>query len=257
MEHFELLSAFEHNPTGILLTDSQGIVTYINPSGCRLLGIESEKLTGSSIYRPVWSFSHENGSDFKSEEHPVCRLLEGETEVMKVVIGAFNEKQDRFCWIMVSAFFVGPQDDVSFEKAAIVCFMEDVTALKMAADSLVQSNERFERIFNEGPLPMALLGSDFRFMRTNEPFREMVGYSEEELSVMTFKEITHAEHVSADMEAVKKVLYGIIPNYHTEKRYLRKDKSVVWGALTLLAIHDQAGHFVHFLGLVKPIPGHS
>jgi PAS domain S-box-containing protein len=257
MEHFELLSAYEHNPMGILFTDSQGIITFINPSGCRLLGFKSEKLIGSSIHKPVWGFFHEDGSDFKPGEHPVCRLLKGETEGMKVIISAFNEVQDRFFWVMVSAFFVGSKDNVSLEKPAIVCFMEDISALKIAADSLVQSNERFERIFNEGPLPMALLGSDFRFMRTNEPFREMVGYSEEELSAMTFMEITHDEHLAADMEAVKKVLYGIIPNYRTEKRYVRKDKGVVWGALTVLAIHDQTGHFVHFLGLVKPLPGHS
>jgi len=124
---------------------------------------------------------------------------------------------------------------------------------KQAEEALRESEEKFRRIFDEGPLGMTMAGEDFRFMRVNAAFCRMVGYSASELTSLTFKDITHPDHLSEDSEFVKQVFNGEIPRYHTEKRYVRKDKETIWGALTLSAIRSNDGQFLYFLTMIEDI----
>ena len=122
-----------------------------------------------------------------------------------------------------------------------------------AEETLRDSEERFRRIFEDSPLGMAISDPYYRFIRANDALCRMLGYTEKELTALTFKEITHPDHVAADAEAVGKLLHGEIPSYRTEKRYIRKDGTEVWGAVTLSAIRDKSGRFLHFLAMVEDI----
>jgi PAS domain S-box-containing protein/putative nucleotidyltransferase with HDIG domain len=120
-------------------------------------------------------------------------------------------------------------------------------------ETLRESEERFRQIFEESPLGMAMSDPYFHFIKANRAMCRMLGYSEKELGALTFKEITHPDHVTADADAIKKLLHGEIPSYRTEKRYVRKDGEVVWGALTVSAIRDKKGQFLYFLAMVEDI----
>ena len=63
--------------------------------------------------------------------------------------------------------------------------------------------------------------------RLQERIFRLLGYTEEELTSLTFKDITHPEHAADDTLHVNDLLSGKIPLYRTEKRYVRKDKGVV------------------------------
>ena len=47
--------------------------------------------------------------------------------------------------------------------------------------ALQESEERFRKVFEEGPLGVGLLGLDGRIQHVNRRFCEMLGYSEEEI----------------------------------------------------------------------------
>jgi len=51
----------------------------------------------------------------------------------------------------------------------------DVTELKQADEALRESEERFRNIFEEGPLGLALVGKDYRFVKINAALCQMVG----------------------------------------------------------------------------------
>jgi PAS domain S-box-containing protein/putative nucleotidyltransferase with HDIG domain len=118
---------------------------------------------------------------------------------------------------------------------------------------LRDSEERFRRIFEEGPIGMAMSDPFFRFVRANAVLCRMLGYTEKELTALTFKDITHPDHLGADADAMQKLFRGESTVYRTEKRYIRKDKEVVWGEVTVAAIRGAKGDLQSFLAMVDDI----
>jgi len=134
-----------------------------------------------------------------------------------------------------------------------VSFARDITDRKLAEEALRESEERFRRIFEEGPLGMVTADMNFHFIRANAAFCRMVGYAEHELTSLTFQDITHPDHLAGDTESLMKLFHGEIPLYRTKKRYVRKDKEIVWGALTVSSIRDKSGQFLYFLSMIEDI----
>jgi PAS domain S-box-containing protein len=121
--------------------------------------------------------------------------------------------------------------------------------------ALKESEERFRKIFENSPIGMALVAPDFRFFAVNPAWVAMTGYSEEELLKMSFKDITHPEHLAGDLEHIRDLIAGTIQAYSTEKRYIRKDGSILWGLLRVTAIRNEKGVFRHLAAQIEDITG--
>jgi two-component system sensor histidine kinase UhpB len=117
----------------------------------------------------------------------------------------------------------------------------------------IKSDEDFRRMFDEAPIGIALTGEGFHFVRSNPVFLKMFGFSEEELSHLTFKEITHPDHLRGDILSINKLIKGSLPVYRTEKRYIKKNMEIIWGNATISAIHNIDHGVDHFLVMVEDI----
>ena len=129
----------------------------------------------------------------------------------------------------------------------------DITDLKLSEHALRESEERFRKIFEEASLGVVICSPSFIFEKANPAFCRMMGYSADELSSMTFSEITHPDYIKQDLENVKKVGRGEIPFYQTEKRYIRKNGETLWGSLTVSSIRDEKGPLLYYLSMVSDI----
>ena len=96
-----------------------------------------------------------------------------------------------------------------------------------AYDKLRESEERFRLTIDEAPIGMALVALDGRFVRVNRVLCEITGYTVDELTKLKFQDITHPEDLETDVALSQQLARGEIPRYQLEKRYLRKDGSVV------------------------------
>jgi len=129
----------------------------------------------------------------------------------------------------------------------------DITERKLAEAKLRESEERFRRVFEEGPLGVALVATDFRFLRVNAALCQLVGYREEELLQKTFADITHPDDLQADVELAERLFRGEIPVYRLQKRYLKKTGEVVWFNLTASVIRHTDGDPVYGLAMIEDI----
>jgi PAS domain S-box-containing protein len=119
--------------------------------------------------------------------------------------------------------------------------------------ALLLNEEKFRTIFEKSPVAIALVGPDFYFRMVNKKFSELLGYSQEELVKMTFAQVTHPGPVDFDVSVIKDIISGRRDEYQTEKRYLRKDGTVIWGALSASAIKNKKGRVVAIIALVNDI----
>lgn len=87
-----------------------------------------------------------------------------------------------------------------------------------------------------------------RFLRVNDTFCKMTGYSREELLKLTFVDITHPDDLQTDWEQYRRLISGELSSYQREKRHLRKDGSISWVLVAATALRDQDGRPTHILG---------
>jgi diguanylate cyclase (GGDEF)-like protein/PAS domain S-box-containing protein len=125
--------------------------------------------------------------------------------------------------------------------------VREITERKLVEKELQKSEELFRKIYVESPLGMAISGSDFHFRSANEAFCRILGYSVQELTLLTFKDLTHPDHITQDIEEIRKLLPGEIPVYQTDKKYVRKDGQIIWGMAKVSAMRGRDGQFEYFL----------
>jgi PAS domain S-box-containing protein len=129
----------------------------------------------------------------------------------------------------------------------------DVTSRKEAAEAFRENAQRLRAIFNQAAIGIAVAGLDGRFLDMNRRFSEILGYSEEELRAMTFMAISHPDDLPLTVTAVRQLLAGSIPEYSLEKRYLRRDGTVVWSRSTVTLLRDADGRPERFIGVIEDI----
>jgi len=129
----------------------------------------------------------------------------------------------------------------------------DITEHKRAEAELRESEERFRRVFEEGPLGLGLVGRDYRFLRVNGALCQMLDYSEDELLLKSFADITHPDDVRADIELAKALFRSEIPFNRMQKRYIKKNGEIIWINLTASLIRDHDGEPLYGLAMVEDI----
>ncbi|MDF2614992.1 MAG: domain S-box protein [Clostridia bacterium] len=128
--------------------------------------------------------------------------------------------------------------------------------MKLENENVSHENEQmFGNVFELAGVGIAELSIDGNFKRVNAPFVKIVGYSEEELKSMTFGDITYADDLEIDNKYVKELIEGKSHGYSLEKRYIKKDGTIVWVNLTVTLVYDKSQKPDYFLSVIHDING--
>ncbi len=132
-------------------------------------------------------------------------------------------------------------------------FSEVITAEVEARRALAEGEARFRATFENAVVGIAHLAPDLRWLRVNEALCRILGYPAEELVTKSLRDITFPDDLAADLAQLERMLDGTIESYDMDKRYLRKDGSIVWGRLTVGCVRKSDGSIDYFVGVVEDI----
>lgn len=120
-------------------------------------------------------------------------------------------------------------------------------------EALRESERRFRATFENAAVGIAHVAPDGTMLRVNDRLCQIVGWSAEELTTRTFQGITHPDDLEPNLALLRRVLSGEIDQYAMEKRYCRKDGSVVWCNLTVSCVRKDDGAVDYFISVVEDI----
>src|SRR5205085_5051895 len=131
--------------------------------------------------------------------------------------------------------------DAAGKPLYAIAVLDDITARNETEEALRQSEERYRRTFELAGSGIAHIGLDRRFIRVNRRLCEILGYPEHELIGMTGRQISHADDLDVINAQRKRLYAGEIDHVRVEKRYLRKDGSVVWVTFSMVLERSAGG----------------
>lgn len=129
----------------------------------------------------------------------------------------------------------------------------DITERRDTEEALRAGEERFRRIFEDGPIGMAVIGLDQRFIRVNGTLCRMLGYDEADLMARTFADVAETEDLDTNAEMVARLFRGEVPGFRLEKRYRTRDGGTVWANVTAAMIADADGAPLYAIAMVENI----
>jgi len=122
-----------------------------------------------------------------------------------------------------------------------------------AQATLRESEARFRSIFENAAVGMAHLSKDGASLEMNQRICKMLGYTRDELQQLTFQDITHPDDLDLDLSLMQEVLQDERESYEMEKRYIRKDGSVVWARLTVGCARNPDRSVDYFISVLQDI----
>ncbi len=136
----------------------------------------------------------------------------------------------------------------------------DITGRIKYQKELIQAKEKseenqrlFRSVFEQAKVGIVILGLNLHFIRVNQKFCDMLGYTRDKMLQMVFYEFTYPEDLAHDNEMVMEAVEGRKSIFKFEKRYIHKKGHLVWVNVYLSSVKDSAGHDLYYVGIVSDI----
>jgi PAS domain S-box-containing protein len=230
-------------PLGIFESDAAGWATYFNPALLALMG------------QPV---ANTLGHGWKACIHSDDRFALIAGWKLNVRQGRPSDREMRLCWPDGSVhwvhFLAAPSRDAAGRITGFVGTVEDITARKAAELALRESEQWLKAFFEQAAV--GVVQSDVktgRFLRANQRFCDIVGYTRDEITRLAFTDITHPQDLETNLENVTRMRAGSIREFVQEKRYVRKDGAAVLAEIAVSSIGPAGAPPVSFVAFVQDV----
>ncbi|KMY67334.1 hypothetical protein AAU61_10830 [Desulfocarbo indianensis] len=235
-------SLAEAAPVGIFNIDAQGRYTYVNEQWSKIAGLGENQALGSDWIQSIHSRDREAIAEQWKQTAGGGAPFEAEYR--------FEQPGGKVVWVYGRAV---ARKDAQGAPSGYVGTITDISKLKDLELSLSESIQRFQATFDQAAVGIAHVGPDGTWLRVNNKLCQIVGYTREELLGKTFQDITHPDDLQTDLSLLDKVIAGELETYSLEKRYIKKDGSLVWIELTVSLVRREDGSPNYFISVVEDI----
>jgi len=217
---------------GVIVCDASGHLTFLNPVARKMAGIDPED-TSLDLDIGAWGQAFDSkGEMIDPQDYPLSKALQGE---LSQAMQCHMVRPDGFHYdLLVSA---APLINGGEIVGAVANFM-DISEHKRIEEELRHSELRFRATFEQAAVGVAHVAIDGRWLRVNQRLCQITGYTREELLTKTFQDITYGEDLESNLYNVRRLLAGESQTYSMEKRYVRKDGSLLWVDLTVSLVQE-------------------
>ncbi|MBT3789969.1 MAG: PAS domain S-box protein [Alphaproteobacteria bacterium] len=141
--------------------------------------------------------------------------------------------------------------------------VDEIVSLRQLQDERGQKSGDFQDVEKGNPIPfqnaavgIAEFDLEGHCLRANDQYSRFLGYEPDELVGLTPKDVTTPEFQDMTESRTEKLMKDGSDTIATEKLYLRKDGTTVWGKIWLSLVRDTEGTPDHLIAFLIDIDDH-
>ena len=212
----------------VLATDERARITRLNRVAESLTGWREPDAVGRPVREVLRIRIEGPGSE---EVDPVADAMRT-GELRSIGSGTVLESREGVTRPVLGS--VAPTHAADGAVSGAVVVVRDQTAERAREAAARERESVFRALFEQRAVGVAHVETPTgRFLRVNDRYAEILGYGRDELVDRTFRDVTHPEDVRASSELVEDLLEGRRREYTIDKRYVRKDGTLVWVTLSV------------------------
>ena len=109
---------------------------------------------------------------------------------------------------------------------------------------MIPDAQLFRDVFNASPIGIVVENLEGQPLFVNPAFCSFLGFSEEELRNKHCVDFSPPEDAEKDWDLFQQLQAGSISHYQLDKRYFRRDGSLVWGRLNISLLSSRPSSLV-------------
>ena len=231
--------------TLVMTLDLDGNVAMINHEGAELLGLSVEELIGKN-----W-FNNFVPEVEKEEVRNVFEsIIEGSLSLVSSYKNSIVDVNNQEHIILWRNNYIR---NIEGEITGIISSGIDITKEEKLSQKLFEQEHLYKLTFEEANIGIAHTSLEGIWIDTNEYMSELLGYTKKEFQEMSVADITYKDDIDTDEQMMQQLLDKDKVNYHIEKRYIHKDGTVIWVAISVVVLKNDMGTPLYFLKIVRDI----
>ncbi len=232
----------EHGSYLKTLMTAEGKLSYVSPSIIKILGFKQEESIGTSLFEMI------HPEEVKRMTEMIQQLVKSSGKSFYLQLRV-RHKSGSYRWCEGTITNLLNDSHVS----ALVLNLRDISKRNKTEDTLRDSEHLYRAITNISTIGIVWATIDKKIVNANKSLCQMLGYSMEEIKGLSFQDITHPEDRTIDQVHMEKMMHGSMNGYRLEKRYITKDKRVLWIDLNVSCSRDQFGKIQYLIGITEDI----
>ena len=152
-------------------------------------------------------------------------------------------------WVHINASVIFDKNKNPVAAQGIV---RDITEDKKRRELVIEQKTQLDAIVDNASFGIVLT-QEGKILKTNLSFQNLLGYSEEEFSKLSIKDISFTEDFPLSKDYTAKMDTGEINNFVINKRYQKKDGSILWAKTNVNAVKDNQGKIKNQVALIEDI----
>jgi len=221
-----------------------GIITFVTSNVFSLVGYLPEEIMGHHITEFIYPDDIETVlSDFHESlisgkiSPTYCRLLAKGGDIIYI------EEIAR------------PLLDNRGNVSQFIGIIRNITDRKLAEEALKESEKLFRSYFELPLIGIAIVSPDKKWLAVNDKLCDILGYTRDELLMLTWPDITVHDDLIGEMADYEKMLSGKLKINNLEKRYIKKDGTIIYAKLSSTCVRKSDNSVDYIVALIEDITG--
>lgn len=224
----------------IMLPSMAQIVLFWGPDFVALYNAPYAPSIGQRHPKAFGRPARENWSELWDDLEPLLRQVLDKGETVAAKDRPFYIERHGYPETVYFDISYSPIRDENGTVCGVFCIVNETTDRVRADRALQASEERLRAVISQSAAGIGQGSLNGEILHVNKRFCEIVGYEEQELLGKNIRDITYADDMPEQTRLYQR-LAQTGESFDLEKRYVRKDGSLVWVNNTVSPLRDDSG----------------